>query len=345
MASESLAALGVRDQVLEGVDVAADVEDAALAWSRRAGGLSSLLLRPWSGLDDVERQALEGLGRDLGAGLSRPAWWPWSGPRSSSRRSCRRRPRRAAATGILGSSLGRRRRSQTAPWGSSSSSRSVTPTFSLSFLLASSSLAATSSLQRLQRRVGPELAELALPERLAELGGVVDLDEDDGRVGEDLLRGRPRPGPGPPTSDRPARPSQPARARRKAARIGIRIAETPFHATPRLTGGGHVDHRRPRPDRSGRSRRDRGTDDPARHDLGADRPARPIVGRSDPVERPATRPGSPAVGASARPRRRVGRSPRRRRPAAAGGAGRGSGSRCWGCPCRTRTPRGCGGSP
>ena len=65
-------------------------------------------------------------------------------------------------------------------------------------------------------------------------------------------------------------------------------------------------------------------------------------GRSGPraARRRSCRPGR--LGDCVRPE--AGSAPRAARTHA-GAAGRGSGSRCWGWSCRTRTPRGCGGSP
>ena len=188
-------------------------------------------------------------------------------------------------------------------------------------------------------------------------GGVVDLDEQHGRVGEDLLGrlggpalGRQR------ATDRPGRASR-SRARRRAARNGIRIAEDsvstrtlnpPAHRRGDLARTPAAATLATR-NSSGRATRP-GTvrpGDPRRHAIGSDVAVRPSTDQGRPSDRGSgrrrsRRPASPRPASAPAGRAAAPGGPARR---GGGGAGRGSGSRCSGSPCRTRTPRGCGGSP
>ncbi len=113
---------------------------------------------------------------------------------------------------------------ETVPWGSSKSSRYVTPSLLLSDLLDSSIRSARSSFQAFRPgsfqswpnwlcRNDSRSAAAFLIFRKAIVAS--------GRTFSGGVAAQPWAA----TSDRPARPSQPARARRKAARIGVRIAE------------------------------------------------------------------------------------------------------------------------
>ena len=92
------------------------------------------------------------------------------------------------ATGSLGSDLATIA-TVAAPCGSEISSPMDTPSFALTSLLADSiRLDGGVVLQWLHRRVGQELAEAGLLERITEFGDVLDLEEEQGRVGQGLLR-------------------------------------------------------------------------------------------------------------------------------------------------------------
>ena len=228
LASAGVAALGVGDQVLDDVDVAADVEDAA--------GVGP----------DQGRRGVSGLASSSFLSLGGGGWMMWSvsplndsvetlAPASSACLVLRFRTS-VILLGVL-AGVGHDRqgdRQLGVVLGDGGDRQGALG--QLEQLLEGDAdlllegLAGVLQLGRqvfaevLERRVVPELAVLALAERLAKRVDVVDLEQEDGGVGEDLFRGCRGLGEVR-TSVRKDRdsPSHPTRARRRIARFAVRI--------------------------------------------------------------------------------------------------------------------------